>query len=779
MGKRGNQRERRRSVSCSSSVAGQHRQAPGRRFWWLLGGICLADFAVRVLILSDAWGRNPLATIPINDAATNWEWAGQIAGGRWLGSTPFLSAPLYPYLLGLLRAFGAGLGVVYGFQVVLHLATVVLVGLIGARRFGGGVGLLAAGLFAALAEPAFFAGRVLNCTLQAFLVCLLWLQLLVGQSRSTGTGWILAGVLVGLNCLANPPMMLIVPAVGFWVSWQRRREGDAARSAALAVAAAVAVIVPATMHNYVASGAFIPISAQAGLTFYHGNNPGANGTYSPVPGISIDRRHQNVDAFAVYQQATGKAGDWGEVDRFFFKKGLAYWVSASSRAMKLMGLKLYWFASSSNYGDIYLPSLEAKSGLLRWLILAPVPVAWLIPTALVAVFVLVRRPCLYGPEVMLLGVPLLVVVLFWYSPRYRFPAVPVISIAAAWAICQALRWRTRPGWSVAVACSLVVLAGVGVVNRRLHLDSPRFYRDVFVFSVGDALSGTGRVGEAVAWYRSALASHPESAQIESLLGDALRRQGRLDEALTHLERAVQASPVNAASHNHLGIALMGVGRVVEGIEHFRSAVRLRPADPVFHNNLANALFTEKGKSDEAKTHYQAALHARPAFPDAHFNLGLLHEQAGREDLAFHHYSEALRFDPKMAEPQYGVALILLRRGQACEGLDALWKAHTYAPGDIRFTTRLAWELATQPGECHDSVTALTLAGEANARARGQDAKVLDALAAALAAQGRYDEAISTVQRGIEVAYQQGLSDQASAMRARLERYRQGEPYTSQ
>ena len=65
-----------------------------------------------------------------------------------------------------------------------------------------------------------------------------------------------------------------------WLLWDGRRLGEEGRRlvaarlpAALILVAGVALaIAPATLRNYLVEGEIIPISSQAGITFYQGNN---------------------------------------------------------------------------------------------------------------------------------------------------------------------------------------------------------------------------------------------------------------------------------------------------------------------------------------------------------------------------------------------------------------------------------------------------------------------------------------------------------------------------
>ena len=434
--------------------------------WWIIwAGFVLWGLVSQILILSEAWRENPLAAMPAVDAQVYWNWAGYIAAGRLMHPLPFMSAPLYPYLLGAIRALGGGLLTIYILQTGLHLATLGLLAYGAAKRFGAVVGLLAGVLFVLLAEPAFFTGRVLNCTLQLFLVTILWLALLRAQQCSSPAIWALVGALTGLNCLANPPMLLAIILLGFWVWWQSGWRLRGVTNAAILAGTAALVISPATFHNYRASGEFIPISAQAGITFAQGNIPGADGSYSRIPGISTNREQQNYDAMRLYQQTTGHAGGWNAVNRFYFRGGLRYWRAEPGAAIQLFFKKLYRFITNQHTGSIYSPALEIKHGLADWLRLAPLPLPWLIMPALVALVALAGSPRRHAPELILFCVPLLVVLIFFYSPRYRLPATPVVVVACALALWQALHWRTKRRWLIGLAVAVAFTVQFQSANR--------------------------------------------------------------------------------------------------------------------------------------------------------------------------------------------------------------------------------------------------------------------------------------------------------------------------
>ena len=178
-----------------------------RRFWYLLGAIMALACLARLAILYHQVRSNPFAQVPIVDADAYWRWAGQIASGKLVGEEPFFSAPLYPYLLGMIRALGGGLIAVYVSQLIIHLLTGLLIGWLGRARFGAAVGLTAGVIFFLLAEPVTYSNRVLNCSLQLLVVCLFWMQLVRAQRQPSLRAWSLAGALCGLVVLCFSPAL--------------------------------------------------------------------------------------------------------------------------------------------------------------------------------------------------------------------------------------------------------------------------------------------------------------------------------------------------------------------------------------------------------------------------------------------------------------------------------------------------------------------------------------------------------------------------------------------
>jgi len=593
-------------------------------------------------ILSEQLASNPLAAAPTNDAAVYWNWAGEIAGGKLVGRTPFLSAPLYPYLVGAVRALGGGLAAVYALQAVLHLATIALLFHVGLGRFGFAAGLLGAALYLLLLEPAYSTGRILNGTLQLLLVVWAWDRMVAAAEGATRGRLVALGAVLGLNVLANPAFLAALPLVVAWLAWILRSP----RPGLLAAGVAALVIAPATLHNWLACREVIAVSAQGGVTFYHGNAPGAEGVYHGIPGIAENRIQQNIDARTLARTETN--GSWSATSSHFFGKGVAYWTSDPTAALRLFLRKLRYFATSRVYGDIYALELERADGLSARLAVAPLRTAWLVLPALVVLGWLARNPKRYFPEALLLLAPLATVLIFWYSPRYRMPALPILAALGGYGLATAVT-KARQGALAPAVClgiAFVLALASGAWNRRTGFDAPSTYAGQFQQSVGGALLDLGRLPEAEGRFRRALAEgHVPAA---AALADVLRREGRRKDALEMLREAVARDPGSAYAHRSLAVALAEDGKLPEAEREFQATIAIDPNDWEALSNLGNVLHAG-GRNDEAISRHRSALEKHPGFAVGHYNLGCVLYAEQRFAEAETEFREALRLEPGLVQ----------------------------------------------------------------------------------------------------------------------------------
>jgi tetratricopeptide (TPR) repeat protein len=261
-------------------------------------------------------------------------------------------------------------------------------------------------------------------------------------------------------------------------------------------------------------------------------------------------------------------------------------------------------------------------------------------------------------------------------------------------------------------------------------------------SLADVRQSQGRLEDAVRLYAQAARMDPADAAVRYAWGMTLARMGRLDAAVTPLRAVLELRPDYIDAINNLGTVLRLLGRSAEAVAQYERALQLQPDNPVAHNNLGGALLAE-GRRSEAIGHITAALRSRPEFPEAHQNLGDALAGAGRADEAIKEYAEAARLKPDWPAP-----------------LD-----------------KLAWTLATHPNvTLRDTGRAVSAGEEAARLTQNQQAAVLDTLAAAYAAAGRYSEAVKTADAALSLTASTKDGRQADDIRRRLALYRQSKPF---
>ena len=181
--------------------------------------------------------------------------------------------------------------------------------------------------------------------------------------------------------------------------------------------------------------------------------------------------------------------------------------------------------------------------------------------------------------------------------------------------------------------------------------------------------------------------------------------------------------------------------------------------------------------EEAIAHYEQALRIKPDFAEAQYNLGDALAQLGRLQEAIGRYAQALQLKPDYAEAQYNLGVALIRLGRLPEAMGHWEQALRIKPDYPEAQNNLAWLLATlAPADGGDPARAVTLAERACELTNNRVAGYLDTLAAAYAATGRFNDAITTTQKAIGLARSTGQTQIVSEIETRLEVYRAGHHY---
>ncbi|MEW6072890.1 MAG: tetratricopeptide repeat protein [Planctomycetota bacterium] len=275
------------------------------------------------------------------------------------------------------------------------------------------------------------------------------------------------------------------------------------------------------------------------------------------------------------------------------------------------------------------------------------------------------------------------------------------------------------------------------------------------------------------------------------------------------ERAIAVTEKNYVAHLNLGYLYQFHRRPPRRIEARREyllAAAIRPEDLRVNYNLG-LLYRDEENVSEAIRCFENVRRVQPDLPDVHRELGALYDRIGDPTLALHHFEEAVRLAPAAAEHHSNLARLRRQRGDlpgaaaeyreaiqrrpamtaerlelaAClEALNdhagAAWQYRELlrlVPGSGPAAARLAWLLATSHDDAvRDGVEALGIARALAAAEADPAPEILDALAAALAETGNFDEAVRREREALERAD----PPRRAEYRGRLELYLSQRPF---
>ncbi len=247
-------------------------------------------------------------------------------------------------------------------------------------------------------------------------------------------------------------------------------------------------------------------------------------------------------------------------------------------------------------------------------------------------------------------------------------------------------------------------------------------------------------------------------------------------AVVHLEAALADEPVFTNARLNLGRSLIQLGRLDEAIDQFELAREISPGD--FEPNLELGMaWVDSGRPDKAVLPLKKALKIVPNHVPTRRALVRAYQDLGRIDEAILQLEKMLAVVPEDRDGTRILAGMLFQMGRAPEGIDALTWAVRVDPENMRLVTTLAWHLATYPSdEVRDGKRALQLASRAVEMTREERRpEPLDALAAALAESGRYDEAVQVAEDALRLA-QKDSPVLARDLRGRIALYRKHQPF---
>ncbi len=382
---------------------------------------------------------------------------------------------------------------------------------------------------------------------------------------------------------------------------------------------------------------------------------------------------------------------------------------------------------------------------------------------------------------------------FFYSyvaDHYQYVACigPLTLVAALLArVHRKVHGGMRIASSLAVGLLLLVLAGLTFERTKVYQDPGTLWRDTIKKNpeswmahnnLGTFLQDEGEISDALHQFREAIQIKPEHGQLYFNQGTALQLLGRNQEAIPSFKEAIRLEPDDPDSYNNLGLIFHFQGRYREAIQQFKKALELKPNYGAVHNNLGGSLRT-LGRLGPARLHYKSCVEYAPEMAEGWYNLGSVLLAQGKPREAIPNLRQSIKINEKQPNAHYTLGLCLSEEQADEEAVPSFLRATELKTGWAQAHDQLAWILATS------SVDSVRNAAEAERHAllaaelsQRKNAGILDTLAAAQAAAGKFEEAIKTQQEALDLARfaTKETNKSFEAMERRLEMYRSGNEF---
>ncbi len=236
------------------------------------------------------------------------------------------------------------------------------------------------------------------------------------------------------------------------------------------------------------------------------------------------------------------------------------------------------------------------------------------------------------------------------------------------------------------ACHLMGLMAHAYGNLEVAIDhlkracqAPRVPA-VYLSNLAEMCRQAGRLAEAEAAGRRAVAIDHMLVGAWNNLGIVLQEAGKLEESLTCLEQVVALKPDFAEAQNNLGNTLKRLGRLAEARGRYEIALSLAPTYAEALSNLAN-LATDMGDPAQGLVLARKALEVNPRLAEAYINAAAAELSRGRDEDALRWIDKLLAFFPQHPGA-LGVRTVPLRHLERLdEALETARRAVTMAPGN--------------------------------------------------------------------------------------------------
>lgn len=610
--------------------------------------IIILVFAVtiRILYFIQNSAHNPLFDEPISDAGVYYNWASEIASGKFAPDGVFYMAPLYPYILaGIFILFGESITSVVVVQHVVGVINLFLIFLLCKTVFGKNVAITALIIAVLHAPLMFYESKFLLPTFTVFFYLLSLLLLFKQEAQKPNYPLtFITGLVMGIAVVHRPNILLFIPLVVVWFFIHHKPFAKQALIASVLLVIGVALpILPVTMHNYNASGEFILLTSNTGINFYYGANKDAAPTFTRRESISDSIEKEEEKSREIAEEAEGRELSLKEISAYWMKRGFAEITNDFPKWLSYEINKLYWIVNTYEIPNNYNLPFEKKH--VKPLVLLIIPFGFISLFSLLGMVLASKKDSRIILLLFYLASLFAGLMIFTVVSRFRIPLTVVLVGFAAFGIVEFFRILKNRSVDInsskaflASTLILIILAFPTLVPYRKATNPSSTY-----YTLGILAYREKRYEEAIKYQELALKTYPIYTEAFNSMGSCYKEMGDLDKAIEMYGKASETNPKYAASRFNAGLIHMEKKDYQSAIILFREALSIDTKYIKAKMNLSFALF-RYGKVTDAIEIMNELIQMDPTTALHHYNLGLMLSQSGKYNEAMKQFEITLELD---------------------------------------------------------------------------------------------------------------------------------------
>jgi len=243
------------------------------------------------------------------------------------------------------------------------------------------------------------------------------------------------------------------------------------------------------------------------------------------------------------------------------------------------------------------------------------------------------------------------------------------------------------------------------------------------------------------------------------------------ESIKQLTKAIEIAPDNTELQNSLATIYQKQGNYEQAIIELKKSIKIRPEQFGAYGHLAQVYYQQKNY-EQALFYVQKSLSVEPEQPIMLNQLAALYNRQKETDKAIECFNKSLQIRPKQPEVMNELAMALYDKSKVRQAMTLWSDSLDIDPNQVYAANSLAWIKATSKDEkFYDPPNALKFARRTCELTEYKNSGMLDTLAAAMAANGQFDEAAETAGQAIQIAKSTNQNEQAQRIQHHLNLYK--------